>query len=77
MGTASGWTPERRAKQAVLLRRTRPWEKSTGPKTAEGKAVSSQNARLPEALREARERIADANAYARALFGRQRRKRTR
>ena len=41
---ANGWTPERRARQAELIRRWRPWEKSTGPKTAAGKATVSQNA---------------------------------
>ena len=38
------WTPESRAKQAELIRTWRPWEQSTGPKTPEGKAVSSMNA---------------------------------
>lgn len=38
------WTPERRAKQAALIRQWKPWEKSTGPKSAEGKAISSRNA---------------------------------
>lgn len=41
---ANGWTPERRARQAELIRKWKPWEQSTGPKTAEGKAKSSQNA---------------------------------
>lgn len=41
---ATGWTPERRARQAELIRSWRPWEKSTGPRTAEGKARSRQNA---------------------------------
>ena len=41
---ANGWTPERRARQAELIRRWRPWEKSTGPKTEAGKATASQNA---------------------------------
>lgn len=40
-----GWTEERRARQAELIRQWRPWEKSTGARTAEGKAKSSQNAR--------------------------------
>ena len=44
MGTSSAWTPERRARQAALIRQTRPWEKSTGPRTEEGKATSSRNA---------------------------------
>lgn len=39
------WTPERRAKQAELIRRLKPWEKSTGPKTAAGKAKASRNSR--------------------------------
>ena len=38
---ANGWTPERRAQQAAAIRRWRPWEQSTGPKSAEGKARSS------------------------------------
>ena len=39
----NGWTPERRARQAALIRNWRPWEKSTGPRTAEGKAKVSRN----------------------------------
>ena len=38
------WTPERRARQAALIRTWRPWEKSTGPRTDAGKAVAAQNA---------------------------------
>jgi hypothetical protein len=38
-----GWTPERRARQAEAIRRWRPWERSTGPRTAEGKAVAAAN----------------------------------
>ncbi len=41
---ANGWTPERRQKQAELIQNWKPWERSTGPKTVEGKAKSSQNA---------------------------------
>jgi hypothetical protein len=40
---ANGWTPERRARQAALIRTWKPWEKSTGPKTEGGKAVVSRN----------------------------------
>lgn len=39
----NGWTPERRRKHSEAIHRWKPWEKSTGPKTDEGKAVSSQN----------------------------------
>jgi len=38
-----GWTPERRARQAVLIQNWRPWEKSTGQKTPEGKEAVSRN----------------------------------
>jgi hypothetical protein len=34
---------ERRQRQAVLIRGWKPWEKSTGAKTLEGKAASSRN----------------------------------
>jgi hypothetical protein len=40
---ANGWTPERRARQAALIRTWRPWEKSTGPRTVEGKARTALN----------------------------------
>ena len=36
-------TPEHRRLRAELIKRWRPWEKSTGPKTTEGKAVVAQN----------------------------------
>ena len=41
---ANGWTAERRAKQAQPIRQWKPWEHSTGATTAQGKAISSQNA---------------------------------
>jgi hypothetical protein len=40
---ANGWTPERRARQAALIRSWKPWEQSTGPRTNEGKARTSRN----------------------------------
>ena len=40
----NGWTLERRRKQAEAIRRWRPWEQSTGPKTPDGKARVSRNA---------------------------------
>jgi hypothetical protein len=39
-----GWTPERRAAQAERIAKTKPWESSTGPKTAAGKKRSAMNA---------------------------------
>jgi len=41
---ADPWTPERRARQAELIRRWQPWTRSTGPRTAAGKAKASRNA---------------------------------
>ena len=41
----AAWTPERRARQAELVRQLKPWEKSTGPRTAKGKAKASRNSR--------------------------------
>ena len=41
---ANGWTPERRTRQAELIRQWRPWEKSTGPRTQAGKDAVCQNA---------------------------------
>ena len=39
-----GWTPERRLQQSLKIQQWRPWDDSTGPRTSEGKAVSSRNA---------------------------------
>ena len=41
---ANGWTAARGAKQARAIERWRRWTRSTGPRTAEGKAISSINA---------------------------------
>lgn len=43
----SGWSPERRARHAAAIQRWKPWEKSTGPRTAAGKARAAQNAAKP------------------------------
>jgi hypothetical protein len=40
----NGWTAERRRGQSALMHRWRPWEKSTGPRTAGGKANVARNA---------------------------------
>ena len=40
---ANGWTPERRARQAELIRQWRPWEHSTWPKAEAGKVAASRN----------------------------------
>jgi hypothetical protein len=38
------WTNERRQQQSQRIRACRPWEKSTGPRSTEGRAISSRNA---------------------------------
>jgi hypothetical protein len=38
------WTVEERSKQSQLIQSWQPWNKSTGARTPEGKAVSSRNA---------------------------------
>lgn len=40
----NGWTPERRKRQAEMIKNWKPWEQSTGPKTPEGKEASKMNA---------------------------------
>ena len=40
---SNGWTPERRARQSALIRQWKPWEKSTGPRSAEGKRRTAGN----------------------------------
>ena len=36
--------PARRARQSVLIHQWKPWERSTGPRTSEGKARAATNA---------------------------------
>ncbi|CAK0746246.1 hypothetical protein CCP3SC1AL1_1420003 [Gammaproteobacteria bacterium] len=38
----NGLTPERRALKAALIQQWKPWEHSTGPRTAAGKRASAQ-----------------------------------
>jgi hypothetical protein len=47
----TGWTPERRAKQAAAIRLWQPWTKATGPRTLLGKSISSRNGKKPSALK--------------------------
>ena len=42
--SARKWTLEQRLKQSKAIRSWRPWERSTGAKTAHGKTISSKNA---------------------------------
>jgi len=38
------WTEESRQKQREVIMKLKPWEKTTGPKTPEGKETASCNA---------------------------------
>ena len=38
------WSPEARERMRLLILERRPWEKSTGPRSVEGKAKASRNA---------------------------------
>ena len=38
------WTAERRQRQSEAIRQWRPWEKSTGPVSAEGRQKVGKNA---------------------------------
>lgn len=42
--SARTWTLEQRQRQSEAIKRWKPWEKSTGPKSPEGKAAVSGNA---------------------------------
>jgi hypothetical protein len=39
-----GWSAERRALQAAVIRRSKPWQHATGPRTQSGKARCAMNA---------------------------------
>ena len=40
----NGWSLERRAKQAELIKQWMPWKQSTGPRSVEGKERVAKNA---------------------------------
>ena len=65
----SGWTQERRTRQAQAIRRWKPWTRSTGPRSPEGKARTARNGykggvrpmlrELARALRDQRRELID------------------
>ena len=58
---AAGWTPERRKQQSEAIKRWKPWAKSTGPKSPEGKAAVAGNAWAGEEWLKLREAIKALN----------------
>jgi len=70
---ANGWTSERKARQAELIKTWRPWERSTGPRTEQGKATVARNAwkgghrgqlqELRRTLRQQRDALEDFNLW--------------
>lgn len=72
VGTKSAWTPERRARQAQLIQRAKPWEHSTGPKTEAGKATSARNAYKGDTYHDCMAAIANSRSISLYIFGRQR-----
>lgn len=71
MENVNGWTPERRARQALLIHNWQPWRLG-GVKTPEGKRISSQNAALGKrnkqaAIEQAKQELYAAQAKLRKL----------
>ncbi len=67
----NGQTSERRARQAQLIQGWKPWERSTGPKTDEGKvrsAVRGYKGAERQVLRELGQVMRDADE-AMKVFG--------
>jgi hypothetical protein len=55
------WTPEQRQRQRELIQLWKPWTKSTGAKTPDGKKRSAQNAFKTGKSLEIREMIRQFN----------------
>ena len=65
-----GWTPERRKKQSQLIQNWKPWKNSTGPRTVQGRAISSMNA-LKHGMRSAEVRATESAIAMLARFERE------
>ena len=62
---ANGWTPERKARQSLLIRSWRPWEATQGPVTPEGKKRSAMRGYKGDP----RGTLAEARRLARLIAG--------
>ena len=45
MSRGNGWTEAHKQRQREAIQRWKPWEQSTGPRTARGKAAAAANSR--------------------------------
>ncbi len=59
--SARTWTLEQRQRQSEAIKRWKPWAKSTGPKSPEGKTAVSRNAFTGGELAKLREVIKELN----------------
>lgn len=64
-----GWTSQRRKTQSQLIQKWKPWGNSTGPRTAQGKVISSMNA-LKHGMRSKEMREMESGLAALAKFQR-------
>ena len=60
------WTEEQRQRQRELIQRWKPWTKSTGAKTPDGKKKSAQNAFKTGNSLETREMLKQLNKLLKA-----------
>jgi len=70
LGLLNGWTPERRERQSELILAWKPWNRSTGPRTEEGKARSAMRGYKGaerQVLRELRQEMRDADEAMKAF----------
>jgi hypothetical protein len=63
---ARTWTPEQRQRQREAIQRWKPWSKSTGPRSPEGKAAAARNAWTGGHLVKLRQVIKELNQALRA-----------
>ena len=69
-----GWSLQRRKKQSQLIQNWKPWENSTGPRTAQGGKISSKNS-LKHGVRSAEMRSIESAMAELARFEREARER--
>ena len=65
-------TPEHRAMRAELIRRWKPWEKSTGPKSPEGKqraAMRGYKGAVRPFMRKLAKALKDQSSFIDTLLG--------